>query len=227
MSAPQCFPVCRAAAQRSRGFTLVELLIVLVLLSLVMLALGSALRTAAQTEERVDMRMQRMDDLRIANGFLRAVLGRVSAQKMAAAVEVGASPFFFRGGPSEMSWVGVMPARYGAGGRYHFRLAVADGQGLILQYLPWADVSTLPDWSLAQSHPLLPQATAIALQYESAAGEPPEWSPQWSLVDPLPDRVQISVQTVSGPWPDMVIAMRVLPASDPRSGGPVFGGGGR
>lgn len=208
-----------------RGFTLVELLVVLVLLSLVMLALVSALRTASQTEERVDARLQRIDDLRVTNGFLRSVLGRISAQKIGTPVEVGTSPYFFLGAPAEMSWVGVMPARYGAGGRYHFRLSIGDNQVLVLQYLPWTDASTLPDWSSAQSHPLLQATTAIAMQYEDATVEPPVWMSQWSLIDRLPSKVMISVHTVAGGWPDMVIPMRVLPGSDSRSRGPSCGGG--
>ncbi len=212
--------------RRSRkGFTLVELLIVLTLLSLVVLAMASALRTASQTEERVDARLQRMDDLRIANGFLRSVLGRVSAQKTRLPVPVGTSPFFFTAGPEALMWVGVMPARYGAGGRYHFRLARTDVGQLLLQYQPWVDNATPPDWSAAQSSVLLSGVTGLVLRYEDAAGEPPVWGPQWPLLDRLPDRIAITVQTTSGPWPDIIITPRVLPVSDPRSSGPVFGGG--
>lgn len=207
-----------------RGFTLVELLIVLVLLSLMVLAMASALRTASQTEERVDARLQRMDDLRTASGFLRSVLGRVSAQKTSLPVPVGASPYFFTGTPAAMAWVGVMPARYGAGGRYHFRLLLTDAGALVLQYLPWIDTSTVPDWPAAQSSTLLTGVTGLALRYEDATGEPPAWMPEWSVIDRLPDRVAISVQAAAGPWPDLVIALRVLPASDPRIGGAVFGG---
>lgn len=86
------------------GFTLVELLVVITLLSLVMLALGSALRTTAQTEERVDRRMLRTDELRVANGFLRSVLGRVSLQKRAAVVSIDESPYFLSGCPRR--WLG-------------------------------------------------------------------------------------------------------------------------
>ena len=44
------------AATRARGFTLLELLVVMSLLSLVMLGMGSALRSTAQVEQRVDAR---------------------------------------------------------------------------------------------------------------------------------------------------------------------------
>lgn len=225
-----------------RGFTLVELLIVLVLLSLVMLGMASAMRTAAQTEERVDARLQRVDDLRIANGFLRSVMGRVSGQRRGGVLEVGSSPYFFLGGPAQMQWVGVMPARYGAGGRHHFRLSVTDQNALVLQYQPWDASTQLPDLSGAPSVTLLTDVTGIALQYEDAAEEVPVWMPQWppqagaqpgnpgavplagNQSERLPERVMISIQTLAGPLPEFAIPLRVTPASDPRSRGPVFGG---
>ena len=71
-----------AETSRSTGFTLMEVLVVMSLLSLVMLALGSSLRTIAQTEERIDQRLSRADEMRIAVSFLRSTLGRVSARKV-------------------------------------------------------------------------------------------------------------------------------------------------
>ncbi|KQR41395.1 prepilin-type N-terminal cleavage/methylation domain-containing protein [Acidovorax sp. Leaf160] len=218
----------RAPRRRGHGFTLVELLVVISLLSLIMLALGSALRTAAQTETRVDARLQRSDDLRVAQTFLRSVLERVSGQKVAGLVEAGASQFFFLGQPQQMAWVGVMPGRYGVGGRYHFRLGVVDaadsGGALVLQYTPWVDAATPPNWAVAESYTLTTGVTGLAMQYEDARYEPPAWSAAWKEVDELPQRVVVSVQTEEGAWPELVVPLRVMPASDPRSSRPTFGG---
>ena len=52
------------------GFTLLEVLVVMSLLSLVMLGMGSALRTNAQTGERVDHRLLQANELRTATTFL-------------------------------------------------------------------------------------------------------------------------------------------------------------
>lgn len=207
-----------------RGFTLVELLVVLVLLSLIVLAMASALRTASQTEERVDARLQQMDDLRIANNFLRSVLGRVSAEKTTLSVPQGRSPYYFTGTASTLAWVGVMPARHGAGGLTHFRLSLSDEGALVLRYLPWSGAGSPPDWSAAGSSILLTGVTAFDLHYEDAASEPPAWTPEWSAVDHLPSRVSLAVQTRTGAWPELAIALRVLPGTDPRFNGPVFGG---
>ncbi len=216
----------RRATPAHWGFTLIEVLVVISLLSLLMLAMGSALRTTAQTEERVDQRLQRTDEIRVASGFLRSVLGRVSARKKAVPLAVGENPFIFSGENHELRWIGIMPARYGAGGRYHFRLALENhlgGHALVIRFTPWVDDAALPGWDQAAVYALVADAVGLSIQYENAVAEPPLWTPQWTSPDSLPQRVMLSVQTAAGPWPELVVAMRIVPGSDPKSGGPSFG----
>ncbi|MBP6598448.1 MAG: prepilin-type N-terminal cleavage/methylation domain-containing protein [Giesbergeria sp.] len=216
-------PIARTQQQ---GFTLVELLVVMTLLSLVMLAMGSALRTTAQTEERIDQRLQRADEMRVANGFLREILGRLSARKKATPTAVGENPFIFSGQSDALRWVGIMPARYGAGGRYHFWLRLegdSAGSALVLRYAPWVDDSIAPDWEQAESYGLVVGTTALSIQYEDASVEPPLWTDHWASPDRLPQRVMLQVQTANGLWPDVVIALRMLPGSNPDSNRPSFG----
>lgn len=217
----------RDAAHYGAGFTLVEVLVVLALLSLVMLAMGSALRTAAQAEERVDQRLQRADEMRVGADFLRSILGSISARKAPGPVAVGASQFVFSGEEREMSWVGIMPARYGVGGRYHFKVGLeplSEGRALVVQFAPWVDDAASPDWANAEKYALVVDAVELALQYEDANAEPPVWTARWSVPDRLPQRVLVSLNTLHEPWPDLVVAMRIAPGSDPQSSGSVFGG---
>ena len=211
----------------SAGFTLVELLVVMVLLSLLVLAMGSALRTTAQAEDRVDERLQRNDEMRVAVSFLQSTLGRISLAKKLSPVAAGETPFIFSAAPREMTWVGVMPARYGAGGRYHFRLAMEntqDGNSLVIRFVPWAPEQP-PNWDRAESSVLVRGVTSFALQYEDSYPEPPQWTSDWTPLDHLPQRVSFSLQTTSVRWPDVAIVMRVLPVGDSSSRGAVFGGG--
>ncbi|MDF1482625.1 prepilin-type N-terminal cleavage/methylation domain-containing protein [Extensimonas sp. H3M7-6] len=228
MSAPKA-PLRRPWMRRA-GFTLVEMLVVLALLSLIMLAMASALRSTGQLEERADERLQRTDEMRTVNRFLHTVLGRISARKTSAPVPEGASPYFFTGAPDGISWVGVMPAQFGAGGRYHFRLGVEPRPGqpsaLVIRFAPWTDAATVPDWGQTQAHTLLEQVSAFTVQYEDANTDPPQWLPAWNNPKRLPEHILITLQTPAGDWPAIIIALRILPATDPQRSGPVFGGSG-
>ena len=213
---------------RGRGFTLLELLVVMALLSGVMLALGASMRTMARTEERIDARLARTDEFRVATSFIRSTLGRVSARRVVAVLEPGARPFLFAGEPNGVAWVGVMPARHGAGGRYFFRLAVEQRNGvpsLAIRFAPWADVPQFPDWSQADVRVLASGVRAFSIRYEDVRVNPPAWTDGWTIADRLPEHLVIALESDSGVWPDLVVPLRVLSGSDPRrSGGAVFGG---
>ncbi|WP_436133095.1 prepilin-type N-terminal cleavage/methylation domain-containing protein [Acidovorax sp. LjRoot129] len=214
----------------SRGFTLVEVLVVMALLSLIVLGMGSALRTTAQTGERIDARLLQTDELRIASGFLRSAMGRTYLQRPNEPSTVGQAPYFFEGSPTTLTWIGIMPARHGVGGRYYFRLALgqSEGQsGVVLSFVPWVGEVAVPDWSQAQNRLLVPGATALALRYTNTNLEPVQWGGGWNHPELLPDRVAITVGTQAGEWPMLVIPMRSTPRGARGSGGDAVFGGGR
>jgi general secretion pathway protein J len=209
------------------GFTLVEMLVAMSLLSLIVLGLAGAMGTMGRTETSIDNRLERMDESRASTDFLRAVLGRISAKRVQGLQQQGMlsaapSAFFFEGAGQSMTWVGVMPARYGVGGRYHFRLAMGSYDGapaIVLSYLPWTDAQTLPDWGAAQTYPLLTHATGLSFQYLDGAIDPPQWGSDWGAVDRLPQAVQVVMTTDTSVLPPVVVQLRVMPAGDPRGGG--------
>ncbi|MDD0813466.1 prepilin-type N-terminal cleavage/methylation domain-containing protein [Curvibacter sp. HBC28] len=220
----------------TRGFTLLELLVVMSLMSLVMLAMTSALRTMAQTEERVDARVARADDLRSSLDFLRGALGRVAMRKVPMQSAAQGSPYLFQGGADAMVWVGIMPARFGAGGRYVFRLgpeALPQGQTLTLRFAPWNPMSGFPDWALTEMRPLVLGLTGFSIQYEDVRRAPGQWQPEWmpradappDRVNQFPARVRLLVQTSQGTWPDVIIPLRVMSSSSSSLGGFTVGGG--
>jgi len=220
----------RHAASR-RGFTLVELLVVLTLLSLMVLAMASALRTVAQSQERVDSKLTHIDDYRLAVAFIRDTLGSISARRQARSLDEKASPYLFAATPDAIAWVGVMPARYGSGGRHFFRLGLEsiDGQArLVLRFAPWQQEATaFPDWASADSRVLADEVHALALRYENNLQEPPAWGAEWTEPAQLPSRIALDIATASGDWPTLVVPLRKLPLSDPTGSVEFSVGGGR
>jgi general secretion pathway protein J len=217
--------------RNSGGFTLVEMLVAMTLLSLLVLAMGSALRATAQTEERVDQRLARNDELRVTSGFLQSVLGRVSGQRRAGITSVDESPFLFRADSKELVWVGVMPARYGAAGRQFFRLSqvnAGNSGALLLQFMPMDEPVLPTNWDGATTEVLVRDLTDFSLQYQDTGLDKPEWQAAWESKERVPTHVLVSLATRNGGmWPPLVVAMRPLIGSDPFAAGMATFGGSR
>ncbi|MEO9149689.1 MAG: prepilin-type N-terminal cleavage/methylation domain-containing protein, partial [Burkholderiaceae bacterium] len=203
---------------QGRGFTLLEMLVVLVLLSLLMLGLAGALRTVGQAGEKIDQRLAQSDDFRVVSTFLRNVLGEVSGRKVdSLQAQTAGGRVVFAGAPDALAWIGVMPARYGAGGRTFFKLGVepvAGRRALVLRFVPWFDGPGFPDWSNATARALVGGVSAFSVSYENGRVMPSEWVPGWPVDDRLPDRVNLRITTENGAWPELVIPMRALPSSE-------------
>lgn len=229
-------------ARRPRGFTLVEMLIALVLLALLMLVLTSALRAVGQVEDRVDQRIEAADDYRAATALLTEVVGRVSARRQSAADGgVAAQMPFFQAGADSLAWIGVMPARYGLGGRHYLRLGLEpgdDGAHLVLRYAPWTGAPGFAAWGQAAAHVLATPVQGLSLQYlEPISGQ---WSADWPPAgatadqlprDLLPSAVAIQVEGAVPPWPPLIVAVmptasgRYLGFTGDAGGGSRAGGG--
>ena len=205
---------------RRRGFTLVEVLVAMTLLSLVMLVLGSSIRSMGASAERVDARTASIDEMRVATSFLREIVGRVAGQRL----EPPATGLLFTGGADGIGWVGVMPARFGPAGRHFFHLGAerrGDGSaGLVLRFVPWRwEQKTMPDWSQADSRVLVRDVGGVAFSYQGD-GVGQGWLAAWPADEKkLPPRLRLQLSAAGSEWPPIVLAMHPLPAGE--------GGGGR
>lgn len=196
-----------------QGFTVIELIISLVIVAIIMVGLLTAMRSFGITEEKLDARLALVDERRVVSGFLDDVFGQVVLRpRLSLAGTLEESTFV--GAPAAVQWVGVMPARHGAGGLYHFRLQVAaandGGSVLTLAYLPYAGVESLPDWSLAEQRVLLGRLDGFSLAYQLDDGG--EWREAWRN-GPEPRtlaRIRLSISASGSAWPLMVIPVRGL-----------------
>ena len=221
-----------------RGFTLVEMQVVMSLLAIIMVATVSSLRTMAQTETRVDERLQRVDQMRVVNSFLRKTLGRIDASKVSNPSRPGEVSLLFLADDASIQWVGVMPARHGTGGRHFFKLAL-DGKdrdkALVLHYTPWSDLNQFPDWSQSESHVLVKGIKEFHVEVQGLPGDlslvtaewPIGWVSSWTAKNALPQQLRLSLEDEKSRWPPLVIAVLPTSQSRPNSGGFTIGGAAR
>ncbi len=236
MKTARCAVADRAGkASLCKGFTLIELLVVMSLLAIIMIGLVSALRSMAQTESKIDQRLQRLEEVRVARTFLQQTLSRVSAKTLDAPGATGKTIIPFVATPDSLSWVGIMPARSDLGGRHFFRLQLEDtgaGRELVLRFAPWSPDVVFPDWSAAETRVLIPGITQMKVQarglaplgYNVAQGWPAGWQNGWPIADTLPEQVRLNLADAQGDWPDWTIALLALPQSDASFSITVVGG---
>jgi general secretion pathway protein J len=60
---------------RLRGFTLIEVMIALTLLSMIMVAIIAAMRTFGNTKATIQQVTNRVDEIRVVSEFLRKTIG--------------------------------------------------------------------------------------------------------------------------------------------------------
>lgn len=206
---------------RGGGFTLLEVLVAMALLALVMAGLLTAMRSFAQSESRIDERIRIDDDLRVSERFLRTVLATASPRPRA--TPAGApKEIDFEGGASEMRWIGVMPARHGAGGLYRFHLQGRPANGdepaaLVLEFAPFLPNLDAPvDPAAVLSRAMVTGIGEVRFRYQDDVASGAAWLDQWPHKDRLPRRIGLNVVGGSQPWPEIVVA--VVPVASGLSG---------
>lgn len=219
----------------SKGFTLLELLVVMTLLSLLMTGMISAMRTMAQTETKIDQRFNQLNETRVIHNFLKEILAKVSAARINAPDASGKTRIPFVATPDSLTWVGVMPARPDVGGLHYFRLAVESGdsqQALVLRFAPVDVEMRLPDWSATESRLLLRDIDAFTIQAqglplpssESFANWPNGWQNGWPVADALPEQLRLEMTSQSGEVAALTVPVLALVQSDSSLSVTIIGG---
>lgn len=220
----------------ARGFTLIEMLLVLSMTALMMLAIGGTLRTMAQSEDRVVQRIDRNDQIRVTHQFLQQILGRVDISEPVGGRADAERPFLFTARPHSIEWVGVMPARHGAAGRFDFRLAVEARQtdfDLVLRYAPHEGKATFPDWSAAEQQVLVRSVREFQLESKGtpyaaetvAQKDGIGWQSEWKSKTDIPQQLRIGIKDEIGAWSPITVAL--FPTLQSREGGSGFVVGGK
>jgi general secretion pathway protein J len=203
--------------KRAAGFTLLEVLAALVLLALLLVGVYSGIRTATQSVRSGTAAIERTDQVRSAQQFLRRELAQSLTQPIGHTDH--GEPIYFEGSAREMRYVAPLPGYLGKLGPQLQRLQlVDDGHGglrleLSLALLP--PDGQPPPPPLGEPQVLLDHIETGSFNYRGVdqQGTALPWSPAWADGRMLPQLVRVELQvpgTVD--WPQLDVPLRVNPA---------------
>lgn len=211
--------------RRHAGFSLLEVLAALVLLSLLLLGVYSGVRTAAHSVRSGTATVERLDQVRSAQQLLRREL----AQAMVAPIghDTNGDSLFFEGAAREMRFVAPLPGYLGPLGPQLLTLSLEDaGQGelRLAMQLALLPPDGSPARALGKPQILLDHIKSGRFVYRGvdARGQPGDWQEQWPDGRLLPQLVRIELTPLgTTPWPTVQAPLRIDPSSGLMLQGPL------
>jgi general secretion pathway protein J len=204
----------RRAAQR--GFTLLETIVALTLLGLMLAVLSGSIRFAGQSRDAAAAKIDSIDNMRIAQDFLRQTLAQAHPKRW---LKVVGRPFVFRGERDELSMAAPLTARVGVGGLFLLKLSLVDaekGKGknlVIARVFPEPDAQELPDFSSAETTVLAENLAELEFAYlgRDDDASDPTWRDDWKEGARMPEAVRVRIRPAHGSaWPELVVPLRVV-----------------
>ena len=200
---------------KSSGFSLLEVLLVIVLLALLLAGAYSGIRASASAMRAGEAAIDRADRLRTAQEFLRHQLSRI-LPLVWASNESNGTTYVFEGDDRSMRFVAPMPGYLSKGGPYVQTLELVRGNdGLQLQFsdvmLNGFDVEKSKSTKV-EPVVLLDRIRSGRFAYRSLddQGKLADWSSSWPDpgVTPLVVRIELTMQPgVQIPWPVLDVPM--------------------
>lgn len=194
----------------SRGFTLLEVLVAMTLMSVILLLLYSGMRFGARSWEVSTARAEISSELRLVQDFIRrqwrqsnTVFYNDDDEGLIVA---------FHGESNELQLVAPMLAHLGFGGLYWVHYDLADDGGTRVLRLRWWPYQ--PDGNTREEDPageniLLRGVNELHFSYFGAE-EPqddPEWHDTWDSVRLRPQLIRLTLDWVNADWPPLVVAL--------------------
>ncbi len=195
------------------GFTLIEVLIAMTLLSIMVVLLFASLRICAQSWEKGESKMSDVNEVAVVYHFFQQHLATakplwddfsVKEQKTLA----------FQGDALSLQFVGEFPASAGKVGNQLFNLQlVEEGDSKFIKvslvpFLPVPDKGLLPKEEIA----LIKHVRNVSFAYfgPDEMGSEGSWQAEWLQRAQQPQLVKISIELENAMyWPDMIVELKV------------------
>jgi len=200
-----------------RGFTLIEVLIAMTLLSIMMVLLFTSLKICANSWEKGESKITDVNEIAVVYNFFQRDLS--VAKPLWNDFSAEEKTFSFQGSAQSLQFVSAFPASAGRSGLQLFSLNLLEednGQVINVTLTPFLPVAEGKAWQ-KEEVTLIKHVSDFKLAYFGSDDGVSEgsWSEEWLNKEVLPRLVKINIKLENGIyWPDMIIDLKVTGTTD-------------
>ena len=204
---------CHLDSSHQGGFTLIEVLIAMTLLSIMVVLLFSSLKICADSWEKGESKITDVNEIAVVYNFFQRHLS-VAQPLWNDLIEDEEKTFSFQGNADSVHFISAFPASAGRSGLQLFSLFLTeeDNEPIIkvtlTPFAKLAEGSTWPDEEVT----LIRHVSDFTLAYFGSEDGVSEavWNTEWLNKTVLPRLVKINIQLKNGIyWPEMIIDLKV------------------
>ena len=197
-----------AGAERrhdNSGFSLVEVVVALSILSLILLATVTGLRTLANTQVTVERMTERVDEVRTVSSFLRDTMESAAVGSGGAGgLSLGSASkeeAYFELTPNALVWKSTILIGERFGGSYLLRLAREDDL-LVLRWQEPLVSGQQKEWRRTQVRTLADELEEFEISWREGFRD--EWQREWRPGD-VAGWVRLQIRTAGRYWPELIM----------------------
>jgi general secretion pathway protein J len=201
------------------GFTLVELLLALTLMSMLLALAYGGLRASTRAADKGQAILEDSGRIRMAHQFVRKQLNQMAPLAFAENEEVGGR-VVFEGDSTGIRYVAPMPGYLGFGGPQVQELTLLSGDDGYALVLSHALLQGFEEANLYDREPILLlekiESAEFSFLSRDDTGEIVGWADRWTDTGILPEAVSLDIEFTDDiyiQWPLLTAAVRVDPSA--------------